>query len=131
MVICEALCDSVVSLHRHVNQTGNPHIRAKAALTLLLTSVNATAVVQCGSYETDGIKYATRVNSDWVRMVSHRFTVTPGDYDNVVITLRRERITNQLFAFVLTADAGRVSIEPPRVLNREHCRGSLSEFARN
>lgn len=112
-------------------------MKAKAALLLLLTAVNANAAIQCGSYEIDGSKYATRVNGDPVRMVSHRFTVTPGDYDNVVITLRRERITDQPFAFVLTADAGRVSMdyvtdeEPPRVFNRESCRGSLREFSRD
>ncbi|MFZ4217850.1 hypothetical protein ACEV6Q_08320 [Enterobacter ludwigii] len=111
-------------------------MKAKAALTLLLTAVNATAAIQCGSYEIDGSKYATRVNGDPVRMVSHRFTAAPGDYDNAVITLRRERITDQPFSFVLTAEAGRVSMEyvtdedPPRVLNRENCRGSLREFAR-
>ncbi|HBC7420852.1 TPA: hypothetical protein KEY88_003566 [Serratia marcescens] len=110
-------------------------MRAKAALMLLLTSVNAAAV-QCGSYEIDGSKYVTRVNGDPVHMVGHRFTAAPGDYDNAVITLRRERITDQPFSFVLTADAGRVSMDyvtdetPPRVLEREICRGSLREFSR-
>jgi hypothetical protein len=52
-------------------------MKAKAALTLLLTAVNASAAIQCGSYEIDGSKYATRVNGDPVRMVSHRFTAAP------------------------------------------------------
>ncbi|WP_131631869.1 hypothetical protein [Enterobacter ludwigii] len=63
-------------------------------------------------------------------------TATLYAWSAIALQLRRERITDQPFSFVLTAEAGRVSMEyvtdedPPRVLNRENCRGSLREFAR-
>lgn len=106
-------------------------MKAKTALVLLLVCGNTAAALQCVNFRFDALPSGLRVNGDPVRPEHQRFTAAPGDYDNMIITLRRSRITDPPFLFILTAQGGRVSMDyvtdenPPRVLNRDNCRGSL------
>jgi hypothetical protein len=50
-------------------------MRAKAALMLLLTSVNATAAVQCGSDKIGGSKYVIGIGSATLAEISASITL--------------------------------------------------------
>lgn len=106
----------------------------KALLLLLFISTNAPAAIQCGIFHINAHQYKTTVNGDAVEIGGKQFTADHDDYSNAIITLRRARITDQPYSFILTARGGSTTLEyvtnelPPRVLSRENCNADLHDF---